>query len=306
MPFNSHEQSYVDKLADLKVAASWLASIGIRLSSTRIASYERDIDLLKKAIAANDISSFVESDAGLRIANSFFEASQLIDLHKGLSGIPVTRGLLTRLKKLARGPVASSLEKPDGVSHQPRDFGFELFMASLFTQADFEIDLDQNTDLIANQSEKFFLVECKRPRHVRSLSPSIKAAVTQLKARLDKIPVQQNQFGLVAISLDLVIHGKQDLLIVPDRRAIEVSLKGSVRSVVDSNDSTALEFNHPRILGALFVVQLSALLLDSLRLTRCGYLLGFNTVGIDTPQGSIFRNVVDQLGPAIFKMQNAR
>jgi hypothetical protein len=204
---------------------------------------------------------------------------------------------------LVRGPAASSGEKTVGKSHQPRDFGFELLIASLFVQAGFGVDLDQVTDVIATKDRQSFFAECKRPRRENSLSSAIKSAASQLTNRLDSGSNRLSDFGLIAVAVDLILHQKQDILIVPNLESMEAALKGTMRDLVSSYNSSWLKIKQPQILGVLLVLQVSTVFLDSHTLTRCSYVVGNNIVGISTVGGGIFKNIINQLGSAILRIQ---
>lgn len=301
MPFNSTKNTYADILNKLKEVVEWLKSIGIRLPSTRIASYEKDLSKLLEAIKENKISEFTKNDAFERVANSFYEATQLIDIYTGLSRVPVTPGLKSRLRMLVRGPIASSGEKTNGSSHQPRDYGFELLISSLFAQSGFAIDLDQETDIIAANKSNTYYIECKRPRGLKSFLPSINSAVSQLKIRFDKNVSDSSHLGLIAVSVDLVLHQKQDIIVVPDEKIVELSLKRSIVDLISPNKIRFSKITHPQILGMFFLVQVSIVLQDSNILTKASYLVGYNLVDISSTNGYLFKTILRSIGNSIIK-----
>ncbi len=282
-------------LADLRQATQWLTSIGIQFSATRIIDYEQDIDSLLAAIRQNNIESFTKNETFSRVANSFYEASQLIYIHKALHKFPGTRGLKSRLQFYVKGPLTSEKEKEVGKSHRARDYGFELLISSMFANADFDIDLDQQTDVVATKDSRSFYIECKRPRRERSMEPAIKEATSQLKARFNVDSSTNNQFGLIAVSVDLVIHPEQNIIQVPNQQSIEYANRESVKKLFSSHTSW-LNIRHPRIIGVLFLLQVSTVILDLNLLTRSNYMAANGLVSPSSKNGAIFKKLIHQIG----------
>lgn len=282
-------------LADLRQATQWLTSIGIQFSATRIISYEQDIDSLLTAIRQNNIASFTQNETFSSVANSFYEASQLISIHKALHKFPDTRGLKSRLQFYVKGPLTSEKEKEVEKSHRARNYGFELFISSMFANADFDIDLDQQTDVVATKDSQSFYIECKRPRKERSFEPAIKEASSQLKAHFNADISANNQFGLIAVSVDLILHPQQNIIQVPNHQSIEYANRESVKKLFSSHTSW-LNIRHPRILGVLFLLQVSTVILDVHLLTRSNYLAANSLVSPSSKNGAIFNKLIHQIG----------
>jgi len=285
-------------LADLQQATQWLTSIGIQFSATRIVSYEQDIKSLLTAIRQNNIASFTKKEGFSKVANSFYEASQLISIHRALHKFPETRGLKSRLQFYVKGPLTSEKEKEVGKSHPARDYGFELFISSMFANADFDLDLDQRTDVVATKDLQTFYIECKRPRKEKSLERAIKEAGSQLKAHFNTDSSTISQFGLVAVSVDLILHPEQSIIQVPNQQSIEYANRESVKKLFSSHTSWP-NIRHPRILGVLFLLKVSTVIADVNRLTRSNYMATNSLVSPSSNNGTIFKKLIHQIGSKI-------
>lgn len=299
MPFASSQQSYDDMLRRLRIAVSWLESMHVHVPGTRIQKYETHISSLLLALREKRVDAFAREDIFQGISNSFYEAAQLIFIHEGLALVKPTGGMKKRLHRLMHGPDSTIAEQPDGKSHKPRDFGFELSVASLFAKAGFAIDLDQSADVIAHKGANTFFVECKRPRGKNSLEAAMKEASSQLARRLRPARFKHDHFGFIAASLDLILHHKQGTIIAPARSVLMEAVKHSVCELISQYKASWQDVKHPNIIGALFFVQGPVICSDEQMLSRFVHLGGNNTVALSSNAGRIFSDVLRQIGEAM-------
>jgi hypothetical protein len=290
-------------LHDLEQALNWLAWLEVRVPATRVAVYQAIIRSLIDALKRNQLQAFTRDDKFREVSNSFYEASQLIAIHKGLVSVPVTLGLKSRLQSLVHGQTSSVAERADGKSHKPRDASFELFVASAFTRAGFLVDLDQITDVVAASGANTFLIECKRPRHENSFESAMKEASSQLNRRLSARAGNPTCFGLIAASVDLVLHGKQDLLQIPTQAILYAGLKRSFTKLISDHGSSWQKPKHPQIIGALLFIQGPVIFVDEQILTRFDYLAGNSIVPLSSASGQVFVSVLKQVGDAVFRTE---
>ena len=105
---------------------------------------------------------------------------------------------ITKIRRMCEGPYYHLDENPEIGNSEGRDIQFEFILgAFLKTKAGFSIkDFD---DITIEYASSLIRYECKRPAYGKNICKSFDEAVSQLEK---KIMVKDNEYGIVALSID--------------------------------------------------------------------------------------------------------
>jgi len=175
---------------DLDVAVKWISSLGVSYEKTRIGEYKRAIDVLLEVYKSKDLDK--TKSEFVRLITALFEASDLVAIHKGLSG-PYDTKIKEHIKKYAKGPSDYRKETASTSSNLARNIAFELILASKIVSANMELDFTIKTDIATKFDRRSILFECKRPQSKGKLEANIKDAFKQLEknTKILHVPVTE-------------------------------------------------------------------------------------------------------------------
>jgi len=190
---------------DLDQALNWVQSLGLDYSQSRFLRYKNELKLQEGIL-------YLPPTAEREGSDSAYECSDLIFIHKGLSGLksPI---LKRKLKALLKGPKHSSDEKPAGGSHQARDISLELVIASHFALGGFDVEFSNDADVIVRDGNTTFYIECKRPSG-RNIEGTIDEIYHQLRRRYKGHKSDTQARGLAVISLTKRLIPDSETLLV--------------------------------------------------------------------------------------------
>jgi len=205
--------NYSEMLAQIDALEIGIRTHGLDPRNTRLAKYKRDISILADP---NKLKSPRTHFSEPELRELFFTFTEVNELHTIFSALsPQHENVLKpRFLEVITGPPSSAAEKTSNSGNRPRNFQFELLLASLFLQAGFPIMEDASADIRTEFMNRPIFVECKRPQRQTGIHAAIKDGVSQLKKRLSDDAT--GAVGILALSLSKVITEGDTMLRAPD------------------------------------------------------------------------------------------
>jgi len=208
-------------LSDLEEFRTWLESRGLRVESTRLHEY---ITALKAYEVGPPVNELPQADLD-RYVFMWREADELRMIFEGLK-ISEPSGALSLLQKALGGAALSR----DETSTAPRNFLYELRIASFFLQAGFTVDLSMEADLTVALSTGTLVVECKRIASANKVFVRAKEACSQLTRRIKAVPRHTTRaFGLACLDISRVLHPNQGVTVTPSADYAKAALQYELR-----------------------------------------------------------------------------
>ncbi|MHC1683078.1 MAG: hypothetical protein AB6733_09040 [Clostridiaceae bacterium] len=184
----THLSYFMNKLDEV---FKWLDSKVLRVHLSRYSKYKSYIDDFYKNGNPNDLSDLEQNFKKLNDAvQECIQIVQVYDAFKNENSC----GFNDRLQKIISG---ADFYNPEKKADQPRDFLYELLVASLFKKLGYKIDFDQITDVVAKKDSITVYVECKRIKSINGLEENIRKACKQLS----KVNDTTEHYGLVFIDI---------------------------------------------------------------------------------------------------------
>lgn len=169
----------------------WLESKKLKAHLSRYSRYKSYIDDFYKNSNPNDLSDLKQKFNKLNDAvQECIQIVQVYDEFKNENSC----GFNDRLQKIISG---TDFYNPKKKSDQPRDFLYELLVASWFKKWGYNIDFDQITDVVAKKDSVTVYVECKRIKSINGLEENIRKACKQLS----KVNDTTEHYGLIFIDI---------------------------------------------------------------------------------------------------------
>lgn len=211
--------SYGDQNSRFIAACGWLTALGLNIhSSSRMATYARDLEQIDDYFKRDKIRNLITRRGYARLLNSLIEATELMDIHEGLSVIPANSSLIARLQKFLSGSEMLVHEKsPANVA---RSTGFELLIAALAAGAGLPVNFDSAGDLLIPLNPNSVRIECKRPLSHSKMPQRIRQGIKQLN---EFYKADEMCRGILALSVSKAENDGS--LLLPARDAQDVDLK---------------------------------------------------------------------------------
>ncbi len=176
----------------------WLEEKELKINLSRYSKYKNYIDDFYKNGKPDDLSDLDERFKKLNDAvQECIQIVQIYDAFKNEKSI----GFEERLQKIICG---CDFYNPENKADQPRDFLYELIVASWFKKCGYDIDFDQTTDVVAKKNDITVYVECKRIKSINRLEENFKKACKQLS----KVNDNTEHYGLIFIDIYNCMAGK--------------------------------------------------------------------------------------------------
>lgn len=184
----SHTNYFMNKMDEV---IKWFESKGLKATQSRYAKYKGYIDDFYKKGNPEDLSDLEQRFKKLNdAAQECIQIVQVFDSFKDEKSV----GFEERLQKVVYG---TDFYNPESKADQPRDFLYELLIASWLNKLGYKIDFEQLTDVVANRNGTTIYAECKRIKSINGLEENFKKACKQLS----KIDNNANHYGLVFIDI---------------------------------------------------------------------------------------------------------
>lgn len=300
--FSFSTRNYAEMEQQANTASDWLASLGIDYYKTRIGRYISDIRRLRHAHETNTLQVLTDNGEFPKLVNSLYESSELISIYEGLH--PISSELLVaRLRDFVKGTEFATSESTATSSNRARDVAFELFMASLFAKAHYQLDFGTEADLIANDDNNTYLLECKRPRSSHSVRSNVRAAAGQISRRLAKIAAKDCVYGIIAGSISRIINPEMKLVSASSESTIGSYFREISDNFVQEHHQHWSTLEEPRLLGVLLLLQTPAIIESVNVITTCNFIAGNNIVASGDAGLRLFKSMLGSLKPALFSHQ---
>lgn len=183
----SHTNYYMSRLSNV---LEWLQSKDSKANLSRYSRYKAHIDDFYKSGNPNDLADLEQKFKKLNEAAQ--EIFQIVEIYEEFKSED-SKGFNERIKKIISG---SDFHNSQNTADQPRDFLYELLVASWFHKNGYTIDFDKSTDVVATKDDIVVYIECKRIKSINKLEQNLKKACKQLSEIDD-----ENHFGLVFVDV---------------------------------------------------------------------------------------------------------
>jgi hypothetical protein len=179
-----------------------LKAAGFRVQGTRLDLYRKTFYTIDKFITENREQELNTKVGIATLVNDLHESHELLEACDEFPDL-TQAGLRDRLKKALNGP--RELEKETPEKGEPRNFLFELVMASLLKRAGFAIDLDRTEDVFFQLAGRPVFMECKRIHSLPRLEKRIEDATLQIRERCDGTHASEAR-GIIAIDVSRLLN----------------------------------------------------------------------------------------------------
>lgn len=179
-----------------------LKAAGFPVESSRLDSYRRIFATNKALISENRTAELQTQIPIPTFINDFHESNEILEVCDQFPDLNVP-GLLDRLGKALFGIKTLEEETADGSA--PRNFLFELVMASTLKAAGFNVYLDRDEDVYFEISGVPCFMECKRIQSQRKLGERIRHAAHQIRKRCDDSR-DSRAGGIVAVDVSKLLN----------------------------------------------------------------------------------------------------
>lgn len=237
----------LEKLAGLD---PWLTSLGIPVKSDRWHEAVKAVKLAKDRRAVIDSGGKYPAIDEYAHASSLFDAIEIMQILEEFSG-DTTQSLREKVMRASGGSLIPAEEKSKNSS--ARNAMFELALASRWKSVGLQVELGE-PDIRLHIGDTCFLVECKRPFEMRSVTPNIEDANSQLGRELDK-PENAEAFGIIAISLSRAFTRGDLTCFAPEREGKQFVEATLAKTIADNKDAWRLQqpdFFDERIVAVMF------------------------------------------------------
>ncbi|MCB0324020.1 MAG: hypothetical protein KDD69_10615 [Bdellovibrionales bacterium] len=270
------KETYQDARTELDDALKWISAWGVRIEATRLAAYRKGIKTLEDMWLQGKIKNF-ENPGGIEKAlNDFFEAAEIVAIHRGLRGCSQPE-LKHRLSRLVKGPEYATLENPRSSSNDARNAAFELFIASTVNAAGYVTDFAREPDVFTEDEARVLLIECKRPTAPCTVERNVNEAFDTLRDRFAVSDSKKPLRGLVALSIEKVINPGGFTLIADNFRQLEKRIDREFQRFFHRYRHTWLRRCDARVIGIQVAIRTPAIIRDINLPTAVSQLCSVNT-----------------------------
>lgn len=208
MSVDYSSQTFVAASAQLDAACTWLESLGIHYSPTRVGRYKEIFSALARHQLAGTLSAFYDEYTLNAWVNAAHEVAEVVRMFEGLTGNR-DFNLSVRLREALK---SHELFVLDNQHRSGRDFSFELSTAAKFARRGYAIDFGHDADLKVAIGSYTFFIECKRLKSAKKVQRRIKDGLDQLHKRYVTSEYPQNSRGLLVLSIGRIINPRLEFL----------------------------------------------------------------------------------------------
>lgn len=184
----THSSYFMNKLDEV---FKWLESKTSNVNLSRYSKYKGYIDDFYKSGDPKDLSDLEQKFKCLNEAVQ--ECIQIVQVYDEFKD-ECSKGFAERLQKVVAG---TDFYNTESKVDQPRDFLYELLVASWFKSWGYSIDFDKLTDVVAKKDNINFYIECKRIKSIKGLEENFGKACKQLS----RVEDDMKHYGLVFIDI---------------------------------------------------------------------------------------------------------
>jgi len=204
--------SYDEIIRDADEVLAWLESLRVNVVNSRLVDYREIVRILNDAVKKGTVANIQGNSWFAMVCDSFFELSVISKIHKKLKdekAYPPVR----RIRLIAKGPISSLDEKKSSPNRQARDIQFELLtLAMMKNQGMTYKPLLADTDVSGIFEERPIIMECKRLWSAKRVKNNIQTGVSQLTAKLNRLPDANRPVGLLGLDFTRLVSPPGHLL----------------------------------------------------------------------------------------------
>lgn len=178
----------------------WLESLGVKICSTRISQYRKDIEELARHCEVGQAQALWDAKGFDYLVRSNMEIAQLNNIYDAFKH-HVSPGLVKRLKKLRKGSPSLVDEKSDQAKNEPRNTAFELEIAAGLSMSGYTVNLEDVCDIWIEGRNRPIALECKRPFSGGSVLSNVAKGFDQLRQRAAARP---RTWGILVLSVSRI------------------------------------------------------------------------------------------------------
>jgi len=272
--------SYGDVQAEFEKTIAWFGKYAPGAFKRRFALYRRDIAELVEAFNEGRVDELLKTRTVESLTNSMAEALELGMIRKGLASLlGQDEELARRIRKTIKGPEYAKQEQTDTSTNEPRNYAFELVIASYCAAAEYRIDLTEVADLAFEDDGRKIFIECKRPASVKAIGSNVSKALSQLTKRYDATNFAGLKRGFVALSISKIINREQRLLSVRTEAYLSKQLGSIVERFIREHERSWQRALDIRTLGVIVYFNTAAIIEDQDLIVVCRQ-VGLNNMTI--------------------------
>jgi len=280
--------SYADIQADFEETIAWFGKYAPGAFKRRFALYRRDIAALVEAFNAGKVDELLKSNRIESLTNSVSESIELGMIRKGLASLlGQDEQLARRIRKIIKGPEYAKQELTDTSTNEPRNYAFELMIASYCAAAGYTIDLSDDADLAFEDEGRKVFIECKRPASVKAVGANVSRALSQLTKRYNASAFAGLKRGVVALSISKIINREQRLISIETEADLSGQLRSIVRKFVSEHEQFWQRTLDIRTLGVIVYFYTAAFIEDEGFLVACRQ-VGLNNITIEGTSDDLY------------------
>lgn len=286
-------ETFVAASARLDDACSWLESLGIQYSKTRVGRYKELFAALARHQLANTLDRFYEEYKFADFVNAAHEVAEIARIYEGLSKISDT-SLVSRLRDSIKGQELYVLDKAD---RSGRDFSLELSTAAKFARAGLPIDFGHAADLCTKYGSFTFFVECKRLKSQRKIGERIKNGLNQLHGRYTRSENPAMSRGLLVLATSKLVNSDLGLLAADTPEDLGDKAFAHNKAFIETNRHHWQTGKEERTLGVAVVLDAPGIVGSQKRLVTCHEIAMNNAVRMGNPGYHLLLNIAHEVFP---------
>jgi hypothetical protein len=248
MPYRAQRTDHIGYSERLNALYDRLRAAGLPVESSRLDSYRQTFATNKLLISENRVAELQTQIPIPTFINDFHESNEILEACDQFPDLNVP-GLYDRIRKALSGTKALEQETADGGG--PRNFLFELVMASTIKAAGFHVHLDRDEDVYFEISGVPCFMECKRVQSQRKLGDRIGHAADQIRKRCDNSRDLRAR-GIVAVDVSKLLNAGTHLFDCATRGALSFEAERKLELFRVEHMST-LEAVHERCVLGVYV-----------------------------------------------------
>jgi hypothetical protein len=258
MPDGTEKTDYIGYRKRLDDLCARLKAADYQLESTRLDAYRETFATNELLVRENRISELERKIPFPTFLNDFHESNELLEACAEFPDLSVP-GLRDRLKRVLSGTGALKQETPE--TGAPRNFLFELVMASTLKRAGYHVHLDRIEDVYFEISGVPCFMECKRVHSQRKLGERIGLAAEQIRMRCDSSPDSRAR-GIVAVDISKLLNPGTHLFDAATRDALSLEAERLLESYRVLHRRTLEAVHERRVLGVYVYARLPGAVLQ--------------------------------------------
>ena len=286
-------QSFVAASARLDDACSWLQSLGIQYSKTRVGRYKALFASLARHQLANTLPSFYDEYSFEALVNAAHEVAEIVRIYEGLSQV-ADASLTSRLQAAIKGHELYVLDKED---RSGRDFSLELSTAAKFARAGLPVDFGHAADLRTQYGPFTFFVECKRLKSARKVPERVKNGLNQLHGRYRKSESPTTSRGLLVLATSKLVNADLGLLEADTHEHLGEKAFAHNRAFIETHRHHWQSGKDNRTLGVAVVFDTPGIVGSQKLLVTCHEVAMNNAVPVNTPDYHLLLRIAHEVFP---------